>query len=623
MARRAAIAKGEVPSLDALRDRAYTVYGERDALIREMRALRFMENVPDVPAEIEPDVVRSPIAYQIIERMVGTLTVEPPLISVPPRAKGAAAEAAASRLEVATAAIIQELARQQDSDVFERFIESLLADGWGAMRIMYAPSRWAGFPKQGKDEPDADYNRRVDEWTHNAMIPITWTWLDPLTVYPFWTEAGLSHVLEIDRRDPLTLAYNRYNVLNAQRTEEEIADLSRYHSERGEVEFAQLWTRDALVYWVDGEVVHYQRHAYGRPPYIIARGVETSIPDPAKAGLSILYPLRHLLPYLDRLLSQRASAVRLWCWPTPLLRLSQFSGQEPREIEIAPGKLVTLFPGEELSFLAWNGNADELDRITAVVMNMIERAGLSGVMYGDAASGDSGYLINQLIAAARMKFKPLVNHAERAMEQLIQTLWDIVEYQIQRPLYVYARGKDAGWVKLDPNDMQGYRQVLVNLQPLLPTDTYARTSRVLAEVQGGLRSIASAMEEIGIEQPDQMMDDIRLDRWLQRPEVEEVLVKEILERYGVLRDMAERNKALSGEEMMKVLPTLPPALQQAILGQSLTAPNPAPGIMAAPGVPAIPTEPQPTPIQLGVRPVGIGTGRAPGVKRRGMEAPNP
>lgn len=633
--KRAKVAKTDIPDLSQIKARALQVYADRDAMIDEMRALRFMENDPSVPAGMEAEIVRSPIAWQVIERMTGTLTVEKPVIHIPPRDQNEASKVSASNMEIGTTALLREMERQADDDVWERFIESLLADGWGCMRLMYAPQVWGGYPAREKDEDDKAYNKRVDEWVQNSPIPINWSWVDPKTVYPFWSEVGLDHVLEIDERDPISLGYDRFNVLHDQYSDIEIQELTRQHRDGGTVEFAQLWTHDTLTYWVNGEVVHHVAHNYTRPPYIIARGITTSSSESDKMGLSILYPVRYILPYLDRLLSQKATAVRMWCWPTPIFRTSESSftaeGEE-RSIEVRPGKSVTLRPGEDLSFLVWNGNAPDIERQVGQVMDMIDRATISQVMYGESYAGDSGYLVNQLIAAARMKFRPLVAHAERAHEQMVQLLWDIVEHQIGRPLYVYAHGDDQKWISLDPDDIRGYRQVRVTVNPLLPTDTYARTSRVLAELNGGVRSRRSAMEEIGIEQPDRMMDEITLDQWLQQPEVQQVLTGEILTRYGVLRQMKERK--ISGADMLQLLPTMPPALQQAILGGAMGGapsvpgmgqmpmmPNQGtPGIFAAPGVQAVPAGPNGPPAGgLGVRPSGVSTGMPSGPRMTGGE----
>jgi hypothetical protein len=639
----------EYPDLPAIEAQGESNWGEAHALIKQMRELRFSENEPDVPDAYDAETVRTPIAYQIVERMVGTLTADDPQITVPPAKEGDRAVEQASRMERVTTAILRELARQQDDDPLERFIECLLADGHGCMRILYAPQTWKGYPKRDKKggESDDDYNKRAEDWKRGKPLPLNWSWVDPLNVYPMWSEAGLEYVLETDYRDIATLNPLAWNIVD---NPPELHELARASSSAAtsQVKFAQLWTRDTLTYAVNDQVVHHQKHRYQRPPYVYAFGISPSTTDRKYKGLSILFPLRHALPQLERVLSQKATAVRLWCWPTPIMRVgsnqallsqltngqAQIESGTPRTIEIRPGHTVTLYEDEEISFLTWQGNGPDADEMIALLMQMIEKAGISDVMYGQAGSGDSGYQINQLIAAARMKFKPIVAHAQRGAEQLIQALWDIIEYQIKQPLYVYQDNPGGGgaWLSLKPEDLGGYRQVRVKVNPLLPTDTYARSSQAINEVRAGLRSVQSGMEMIGIEQPDEMQRAILFDEFQRDPAIRSLLVQEVARRYGIkMAQQQAPQMQMGAQELMGMMGSLPPALQQVLaaqmMQQGMGAGMGGSQVQAAPGVQAIPTPPTPTAAQQmpaptagpQTRPAGVATGRAPGAQRSGSE----
>ena len=522
---------------EALKDRLQSDWSARDDQITEMRKLRFMEEEPEVPPHLEAEDVRTPIGHQTIERMVGTITTDPLTITVPPAAETDDARRKSSLQEVWLNAAHNQLQKQADEFVVDRYVESLVADGHGAMRMLYAPQLWRGFPRKDKDEEDKSYNSRTETWKKGKPLPIVWRWLDPLTVYPLYGEFGLEGVLEVDERDILTLHPDRWNT-----DKPDLEHLSRMHRKNGSsVEFAQWWTPETVTYYVEGEVVHHAKHKYSTPPYVYSFGLGAASNDPARMGMSCLWPVRFLLPYLDRLLSQKGTAIRMWAWPTVIFRqsaLNQIQTGEgeavERDIEIAPGATVTLFQDEELSFLTWKGNGPDADQMTSLVMNMIERAGLSDPMYG-RDTGASGYAINQLIAAARMRFKPIVAHAERGIEQMFGTLLDIVEYMIKQKVYVWGTGEQSGWVGLGPDDLKGYRNVHVKLNPILPTDAYARSSQAINEVNAGLRSRASAMEMIGIQQPDIEQRAILVDRWKVRPEVEQWITQQALEEAAQAR----------------------------------------------------------------------------------------
>lgn len=643
-----------------------TNWADRDALITEMREIRFMERAVKTPEGMDSEVVQVPIAYTLIERMVGTMTVDPFKLRVPPSSETDKAQQQSSKLEKWTMAALTQLAKQADEDIVERAVECALADGHFCMRLLYAPQLWKGYPVKGekqKRETGKDYNERVEEWKVGKVIPVSWQWVDPLNVYPEWGDQGLEMVLETDYRHKLTLHPEKFNILQEDPSK---LDWSKLGSETaGKIKFSQLWTRDSVTYAVDGFPVHTEAHSYGRPPYHYGYGISTSIREPGKAGMSVLYPMRYLLPYLDRLLSQKGTAIRLWCWPTPVLRRAVGTpmGQEGQaeSVEIAPGKMLTLWPGEEISFLTWEGNGPDADEMIGLVNGLIERAGISSAMFGESAPGDTGYLYNQLIAAARVKFKPIANHIERAMEQVVQGLWDIVEFHAKQPIYVWG----DKWMGLGPDDLNEYRQVQVELQPMMPSDAYANSSQAINEVQAGIRSRRSAMEKIGIEQPEEMENEILVEQWKQRPEVATFLTAEAIKRAGL--ELAP--KEITPLELMQMLPNLPPALQQAIMqalgmmagagGQGGLPPGmPGPGgpgggggppgmtpggpqvpVLAAPGVVANPGTPPvntaaamraqgvPQAGTITARPVvgkrrmpsGKASGRAPGTKRRGSE----
>src|SRR4030042_5925273 len=177
-------------------------WAKRNEMIEEQRALRFMENNIKLPAEMEAEEVRSPIGHQIVERMTGQLTADPPTITVPPASEKQKSVEQSSKMEKFAEGMLKQLETQADSDVIDKFGETLIAAGHGCMRMLYAPQLWRGFPKRNRkdDETDEEYDERTELWKHGKPIPISFSWLDPLTVYPLWSEAGLEAVMEVGRR---------------------------------------------------------------------------------------------------------------------------------------------------------------------------------------------------------------------------------------------------------------------------------------------------------------------------------------------------------------------------------------------------------------------------------------
>jgi hypothetical protein len=597
---------------------------ERDELIKELRELRFGDNEISLPVGMESEIVRSNTAYTVVEHVVGSLTADDPVISVPAASESRQDEERASKMERVTSAALKELERQQGEEIKDRFIESLVADGHGAMRMFYAPQLWKGYPKRKKDEDDdGEYIARTDTWKRGHKIPIHWMWLDPLTVHPVWGESGMVSIVEHDKRNLADLSVERWNIENDRPLLTDLAQKDSGGKSNGEIDFVQYWTKDTVTYMVNERIVHHAEHKYTRPPYVYSTGITPSVREKGRRGLSVLYPLRYLVPYLDRLLSQSATGIRLWNWPTPVVHLdpAMSVGGEPRTIEVRPGKTVSLYTGEDISFLVWQGSPPDSAMMTQMVQSMIQKAGLSDVFYGGSMSGDSGYLINQLLAAARVKFRPIVANAERAMEDICQLFWDIVEYQIKDDIHIFA-GDKRKWYTIGPDDLNGYRQVRVSISPLLPTDTYATSSRVINEVGASLRDISSAMEEIGIGQPDEMKQRILVDKIVNSEPIQAILMEEAARRYGLQVEQAAPQ--IPAQQLQQDWGSFPPALQQAIAAYAMSQQGggqQAAPVMAGPnGQQAIPTPPGPPGNALAqtVQPAGIAGGMAPGPQMTGQ-----
>lgn len=617
--------------------RLTTLWSPRNQLIEEMRRLRFMQFSVEVPAAIEAVPYYSSRGYQIPERMVPTLTANPITLSVPPAANTDAARRASSLMERWTMAALAQLAKQSNEDVMERFVECLVADGHGCMRLQYSRAQhWGGYPRRKKSESADEYDKRSEDWKRAKPMPLHWQWVDPLCVYPLFGETGPVAMLEVDHRDIAVLHPERWSET---KKDPELIDLALHRSGTGRVKFSQLWTRDRLVYAIDGQVVHDVRHSYGRPPYVYFYGIATSLRDPELCGLSSLFPLRHSLIRFSELITQKSSTVRLDAWPTWTLETPENSPFGPEgsgePFELVPGTVHELTPGQVLRNVTNPGPGPDADELLALVGGEVDRAGISELMRGGTRGEMSGYAINQLIAAARTKFKPIIDHTEMAMELLCQLLWDIVEYQVKETLYVYSHAKkEGGWLALGPDDLNGYRQVKVSLNPIMPSDEYAKSSMNINLTKARLKSRYTGMSDIGIEQPEEEEDRILLEMFRDSPQVQAILVKEVADRYGL---KLQKTRELAIAELAQLMPSLPPGLQQAIMmvmqgqqggggpGQPGMPGGPRPGMrpgvtgsetMAAPGVQAVP-QPGPGPQMVGrqVRPSGIGTGREPGVRR--------
>ena len=121
-------------------------FGGRNARIERFRRLRFMEEPVDIPAAYRTTTreVRTPLAREQLKRVVGSLTANHPTISVPPADHSSESRANASRRERWTAAALRRMKNDAGRDIFSMFVDALVADGTGVMKLVYVPDRWRG-----------------------------------------------------------------------------------------------------------------------------------------------------------------------------------------------------------------------------------------------------------------------------------------------------------------------------------------------------------------------------------------------------------------------------------------------------------------------------------------------
>ena len=549
--------------LRELEEQLLAEFGERNARIERLRRLRHMETPVDIPPAYRSSAreVRTPLAREQLKRVIGSLTANRPQVHVPPAEPTEAARSSADRRARWTNAALRRMDSEAARDVFGMLIDAMVADGAGVLKLLYAPDRWAGYPRRSADadEPAETFLQRAERFKKSARFPLAWRDVDVTTFYPLEGEDGLEACLEIAER-PRHLVQRRYGLIvdrrsgrlvpaggDAPTADESTAQPDRpTTAARGTARVVEYWDDEYFAYVVDGHLVRRGRHGYGAIPYVHAYGDQTPSRDPAKAGVSMLASMEFLIPLLDQLLTMKQNALFLYAYPTP--KITNFSPVDsslgndgrPRALDFHPGEIVPLYQGEDLSFLQWQGTPPDLDELIAQTRAMIDQAGAPSVLFGIPPDGNaSGYLLNQLINTARVSFQQISRHAEQALEQIVRLMWRLVEARIGETVYVFEADGDEGWIGLGPRDIDGYHAVRVRLDPLGPADDVAQGSLAASLVSARLASRRWAMrEKLGIEDAEAVEDEILLDELIDAPEVRAAIVREALGEAGLERPVA-------------------------------------------------------------------------------------
>ena len=544
--------------LRELEEQLLTEFSDRNARIERLRRLRHMETPVDIPPAYRTSAreVRTPLAREQLKRVIGSLTANRPLVHVPPAEPTEAARAGADLRARWTNAALRRMDSEAARDVFGMLIDAMVADGAGVLKLLYAPDRWAGYPRRSTDADESaeTFLQRAERFKKSARFPLAWRDVDVTTFYPLEGEDGLEACLEIAER-PRHLVQRRYGLITDKRSGHLVAaggdaeptvnstaqPEAPNAAPRATARVVEYWDDEYFAYLVDGHLVRRGRHGYGAIPYVHAYGDQTPSRDPAKAGVSMLASMEYLVPLLDQLLTMKQNALFLYAYPTP--KITNFSPIDPslnndgrpRALDFRPGEILPLYQGEDLTFLQWQGTPPDLDELIAQTRAMIDQAGAPSVLFGIPPDGNaSGYLLNQLINTARVSFQQVARHAEQALERIVQLMWRLVETRIGETVFVFEAEDDHGWIGLGPQDIDGYHAVRVRLDPLGPADDVAQGTLAASLVGARLASRRWAMrEKLGIEDAETVEDEILLDELIDAPEIRSAIVREALGQAGL------------------------------------------------------------------------------------------
>ncbi len=538
--------------VDGLKEQLQVEFGERDALARELRTLRYMERGVDIPEAYQATTreVRTPIAFEQLQRVVATLTVNYPVVSVPPLGPGEEGQKESTKKEKWLNAALRRMEQEAERPVFRMFVDNLVADGMGVVKLVYKPDHWSGYPELADFGDDAaGFNAAADRFKKSAKFPFAWRDVDPLTFYPVTGEEGLEACLEVSEKSK-RLLMQRYDLAEDENGKLVPAKGKKTAKGRrktlqadGTAEVVEYWDRSHFVLLVDGRRVKSGEHGYGRVPYFAACGEQSASRDPKHAGFSTIYAIRWLVPLLDSLLTMKQNAAYLYAYPTPFIRSplgTPFEGGEdgrPQTVEWTPGKMIPLFPGEEPGFVQWRGSPPDLDEMIAHVTALIDRAGLASVMYGTGpGAGSSGYMVNQLMNPARVKYDPIVKNAEAMLERMTSFVLELIESKVGEEVFVWAGADDGdGWLGLSGEDIRGYYGCEARMEPLLPTDDIAQGMFGANMARAGLVSRRWAREaKLGIANPEEMEDEILAEEWVNSPDVRGAVLQAALTKAGML-----------------------------------------------------------------------------------------
>lgn len=622
-------------SISRLIDTAIYEFGGRDARDRLRDKIYWQENDIPHPSHIDFQEVRTGTATEIIIRLKGILA-ERPTVQVGYTGLVDRKSRAVEKVQDFANALFPALEDDADENTWDNILEDVLRFGRGYDCLEYVPGRWSaekGYPTYTKGGDPAEYEKQRRQFRIKAgsgqgvRLPVSWRHLPAPGVYAWKDEAGISECISIEERRLGDLGH-RYNVPLLLRQAELRGNAQPAYPVEHAL-FVRYWNRKYATYWISrgfssrawlsqmnsgtsllmmasgpGELaIEPFEHNYGRVPVVETSGVTSTSKNPAKRQLSVLDHVIPLCLYLDQLVSQKASAVRMWAWPTPYLKNLGIGGQvinsapigddmRPVPIEITPGETLMLLPGEEISWLVAPNNGPMADSLLEYITKQADMLGISSSVFDATALQSNGYLYNSVVNSIRSKYNPVINHVRRGHRNRVQHALGIVE-MIGEPLCIFKPGDgsaEAGeWLELGPDDIKGnIYQIVPKYEDHMPTDDATDMELYIQATSGPTPAMTredAYVKYLRGKDPKRNSDRVKIQQLLDGPGATQFMEAAFLHKTGAELDRLKAGDPQGAADKLtpQQVGQAPPAFMQAMQGAGVQLPQAQPQL---PGPPA-------------------------------------
>ncbi len=317
--------------------------------------------------------------------------------------------------------------------------------------------------------------------------------VDPFGFFPTWASDDLATLRRVALCGRLAAAdaRDRYGWRGTAR------------SSLDEVETLEIWTAERFQLVVGGELARDDANPYGFIPFVHVPNLQ---PPNTPWGVSDLVDVIPLNRELDERMSDQADVIRYHADPPVVFR----GVERHSDLAVGPGTVWDLPRDADVSLLEWRGSLPTLqEHIERVLRALYEVAETPRTSFGD-----SGRLLSGV--ALETELQPLI---QRTLRKRVG--WSAALRHVMRLALLLSERFDPrlrGGIARSGAALFAPYRVQVIWPPLLPRDDDAEAQRNLALVAGGLRAHRSAMDALGVLDPEAELRRVRQDRQSLEPQ---------------------------------------------------------------------------------------------------------
>jgi hypothetical protein len=392
------------------------------------------------------------------------------------------------------------------------------------------------------------YLTDLDKEKRKAKGLLSWSYLDPKTVYPVWLGEEELGCLIVVTQHPRWTTLSEYGLtLNGDgKIVEAIGQPEpEYSASAGEtVRKIAHWTAESVTYYLECngsarqvETIH---HGYGFIPVTFEFGWRLPHWSNIKAGwgaAAVICPSVEYVSHLKTLhANQTAGSISPPFKRTVPLGLDPVreNGNEIQTTKITPNTIYNLRPGEDISpFQQAQPNNHLTEQIRMEQEQIVDLRG--PVATGNLSDAENGFAIESMKSAGKVKNMPFIQGCSTTLRQVTQMAMRLLREQVPDgawPIYVEPRrDKTDGLMEISKEDLEDEPRVVWDISPEQPAGEMVRNRGIHERLSAGTIGPEQAITEMG-DNPMDVFEDIARGKMREDPLWQEMFKAEMVSEYG-------------------------------------------------------------------------------------------
>ncbi len=526
-----------------LKERLQAKFKVRDTRNAEVYSHRMMTNkitIPDAYKVNVPIPYRSDLIHDYLRRVQAIFGHETPTARVEPSRPGEKAQALSSHIEDWWMALCRKLSKQ--NNILPLLYDSIPATGGAVWKILLKTDSWLDVPERGENEEAETYNKKVREH-RQGIFPFVWDHVPTNTFYPYEVNGILKETLEITKRETFDLA-RKYDLTvtidgKVKKVGDRVGDSSGMQSSSlpETCEFMEWFDDEYYAYLIDGEIVRWDKHHYGQPPYLYATSNANASRFAEDQWLSFAYPLVSIQDGLETLGNEWLNWAHLTAWPIPqqIPLNPEFIPKYPKDyvLILEAGKGANPLPGHEIRFLSPPSSGADLHAFWEILSRQASNLALAPILQGmSPGAGTAGITTAMMLTVAKSMFEPAAASFARAWDKMGEFVLRLIDQVLIDPVAIWYDGKE--WLELGADDIKGYYEIYHTLQPVIPAETRMKYDMAADAVARNLGTKKAAIEAQGYHNPEKILMDVMLEKFMDMPQILNLVLEKAYERLNLV-----------------------------------------------------------------------------------------